>query len=112
MTSPLPLPDWMPWWTHLAILLAIMFFGLMFLLMPFSVFGTKSRLQGIEARLDELHGELRSLALRLSDGPYRETDEEVRLRPRGGMRPPVSAPPAYPARREPDRATRTEPRLH
>lgn len=112
MTSPLPFPDWMPWWTHLAILLAILFFALMFLLMPFSVFGTKSRLEGIEARLDEIQGEIRSLALRLPELPFRDTEEEIRVRPRNVFRAPVPPPPEPSGRREPERGGRTEPRLY
>lgn len=112
MNSPLPLPDWMPWWAHLAILLAILFFVLMFLLMPFSVFGIKSRLEGIEARLDEIQGEIRSLALRLPELPYRDTEEEIRVRPRAIFRPPIPpAPVSQPSPREPERG-RTEPRLY
>ena len=65
MTSPLPLPDWVPWWVHLVVLLVALLFGLAFLFMPFSVFGVKARLEGVEARLDEIQGELRSLALRM-----------------------------------------------
>ena len=67
MTSPLPLPDWAPWWVHLVILLAGLLFALLFLLMPFSVFGVKARLEGVEARLDEIQGEIRSLSLRLPE---------------------------------------------
>ena len=112
MTSFLPLPDWMPWWSHLAILLAILFFGLMFLLMPFSVFGTRSRLDGLEARLDEIHGEIRSLALRLPEHPFRDTDEEVRIRSPNAFRASVPPPPSQAQRREPERGGRTEPRLY
>ncbi len=110
MMSPLPLPDWMPWWAHLAILLAILFFALMFVLMPFSVFGTKSRLEGLEARLDEIHGEIRSLALRLPELPYRDTEEEIRVRPHNVFRPPIPPAPTQPG--EPQRGGRTEPRLY
>ena len=67
MTSPLPLPDWVPWWANLAILCAGLLFALMFLLMPFAVFGVKSRLDLLEARLDEIQGEIRSLSLRLPE---------------------------------------------
>ena len=49
MTSPLPLPDWVPYWVHLAILLALLFVALMLVLMPFSVFGTKSRSRPLKA---------------------------------------------------------------
>lgn len=109
MTSPLPLPDWVPWWVHLAILLAVLFVALMFVLMPFSVFGTKSRLEGIEARLDEIQGEIRSLALRLPE-PSTEMEDEARPMPRGGFRPPI--PPAPSSRGAPARTGRTEPRLY
>jgi hypothetical protein len=109
MTSPLPLPDWMPWWMHLAILLVLLFFALMFLLMPFSVFGLKSRLDGIEARLDEIQGEIRSLALRLPEMP--EPEEEFRLQRRDGFRPPIPPPPKS-GRSDPSRGARTEPRLY
>lgn len=110
MTSPLPLPDWVPWWVHLVILLAALLFGLLFLLMPFSVFGVKARLEGVEARLDEIQGEIRSLALRLPepggmDDLYASPDGEL-------LRPPI--PPA-PRRGEPRVVRppgRTEPRLY
>jgi len=117
MISPLPLPDWVPWWVHLVLLLGLLLFGLLFLLMPFSVFGVKARLEGVEARLDEIQGEIRSLALRLpepmgSDGGYVGPDlggEYGSEYGRGG--PPI--PPA--ARRAEPRvvrqADRTEPRL-
>jgi hypothetical protein len=109
MMSPLPLPDWVPWWVHLVIMLGALLFGLLFLLMPFSVLGVKARLEGIEARLDEIQGEIRSLALRrpetMDDG-YASPDG------RGMSRPPI--PPA-PHRAEPRivrPAGRTEPRLY
>ena len=38
-----------------------------FLMMPFSVFGLKSRLDAIEAQLDDVQQEIRSLALRLPE---------------------------------------------
>ena len=105
MTSPLPLPEWVPWWVHLVILLAALLFGLLFLLMPFSVFGTKARLEGIEARLDEIQGEIRSLSLRLPE--MMEVGDDY-VDPRG--RPPI--PPA-PRRLEPrPQGGRTEPRLY
>ena len=93
MTSPLPLPDWVPWWVHVVLLLAGLLFAALFLLMPFSVFGVKARLEGVEARLDEIQGELRSLSLRLP-----EAFEE--------------GPPAPVAPRVVRPAGRTEPRLY
>ena len=113
MTSPLPLPDWVPWWVHLVLLLGLLLFGLLFLLMPFSVFGVKARLEGVEARLDEIQGEIRSLALRLpeplgGDGGY--------VGPDGGMEYGRTTPPIPPAPRRAEPrvvrpADRTEPRL-
>jgi hypothetical protein len=108
MTSPLPLPDWVPWWVHLVLIVAILLFALLFLLMPFSVFGVKARLDTVEAQLDELLGEIRSLSLRLPDGGM---DEDPYARP------PVASPaqpPRYGQRRmEPRiiRPGRSEPRL-
>ena len=109
MTSPLPLPDWVPWWVHLVILIAAVLFGLLFLLMPFSVFGVKARLEGVEARLDEIQGEIRSLSMRLPE-PADVSDEYVHPDDRGRLRPPI--PPA-PRRTEPRRVPgRSEPRLY
>lgn len=67
MTFPFPLPDWLPWWTTFAVLVPLGLYLLAFLLMPFSVFGLKGRLEAVEARLDEIQGEIRSLSLRLPE---------------------------------------------
>ena len=110
MTSPLPLPDWVPWWVHVVLLLAAAVFALLFLLMPFSVFGVKARLEGIELRLDEIQGEIRSLALRLPE--LMETSEDY-VHP--DDRPPIPPAPRYVDPRQADirRAPgRTEPRLY
>ena len=106
MTSPLPLPDWVPWWVHLAILLALLFVGLMLLMMPFSVFGTKSRLEAIEVRLDEIQAEIRSLAFRLPEQDSGDEDDVRRYRG-----PPIPPAPLQP-RRDNKSGTRTEPRLY
>jgi hypothetical protein len=67
MTLPFALPDWMPAWVPLALLVPALFYALVLLLMPFSVIGLKGRLDAIEARLDEIQGEIRSLALRMPE---------------------------------------------
>lgn len=113
MTSPLPLPDWVPWWVHLVILLALLFVAVMFALMPFSVFGTKARLEAIDSRLDEIQAEIRSLSLRL---PEISDDEEdgppgPKIRSRSWL-PPIPPPPLQAARRDATRPTRTEPKLY
>ena len=60
----LALPDWVPWWVPLVLLLPALLYGLAFLFMPFSVIGLKSRLESIDARLDDIQSELRHLAPR------------------------------------------------
>ena len=110
MTSPLPLPDWVPWWVHLAILLALLFAGLMLVMMPFSVFGTKSRLEAIEVRLDEIQAEIRSLAFRLPEQDLGEEDDVRRSRDRY-RGPPIPPAPLQP-RRDAKSGSRTEPRLY
>lgn len=135
MTLSLPLPDWVPPWAQLAILVAALLFGLMFLLMPFAVFGVKGRLDLLEARLDEIQGEIRSLALRLpepdGDDAPAIPGNDTSPGGRGGYAPPgrqagpggyedyaTQRPPIPPAPQDrrppppgPSRA-RTEPRLY
>lgn len=123
MVLPFTLPDWVPWWVNLVILVPALLFALAFLFMPFSVIGVKSRLEGIEARMDELQGEIRSLALRLPefpqqgrqhpgqyDGPYEEQYAPVYEDTRP---PPIPPAPRDAAGREPasgrDRRARAEP---
>jgi len=125
MTSPFPLPDWLPWWVTIAVLVPALLYLLVFLLMPFSVFGLKGRLDSIEARLDEIQGEIRTLVLRLPDSrgrgmdwgdppppiapaPYAEDDRPVRppippapvQAPRRAPVEPGYRPPAYPPQDE------------
>jgi hypothetical protein len=68
------LPDWLPWWVPILIAIPLGLWALTMLMMPFSVIGTKSRLEAIDARLDELQGELRSLVLRLPESPAERID--------------------------------------
>lgn len=98
MTQFIQLPEWMPWWALLAVLVPVALYALLFMAMPFSVFGVKPRLEAIETRLDEIQSDIRSLALRLPErGVSADTQDD---------RPP----PIPPARGE--RSTnRAEPRL-
>ncbi len=91
MTLPFALPDWLPWWVPLLLLLPALLYALAFLFMPFSVIGVKSRLEIIEARLDELQHEIRHLALRLPAGS-READFEEVYAPRPVERRPPAEP--------------------
>ncbi len=118
MTLPFTLPDWLPWWVPIVLLVPALLYALAFLFMPFSVIGVKSRLEVIEARLDEIQGEIRHLALRLPEmGRAADYDEiyapEPTVQPRHGD-PVASRPPIPPAAHEledepPLRATRGEP---
>jgi hypothetical protein len=100
MTMPFAFPDWVPWWVPLVLLVPALLYGLAFLFMPFSVLGVKTRLEVIEARLDEIQQEIRHLALRLPAGPQEVDFEDVyapihqahRPEPRVTDRPPI--PPA------------------
>jgi len=92
MTSPIAFPDWVPPWAQLLVLIVGILLVLAFLMMPFSVFGLKSRLEGVEARLDEIQGEIRALALRLPETPRRGSGDEDRL----------ATPPIPPAAWAPD----------
>lgn len=85
VTSALTLPG-MPAWTGLAALLVILLLGLAFLVMPFSVFGVKSRLEAVEAQLDEMQTELRGISARLADSPRRVTVDDLEMPPRPGER--------------------------
>jgi hypothetical protein len=63
----LSLPDWLPWWGVVGLLVPVALYLALFLLMPFSTFGLRGRLNELEMRLDAVHEEVRSLTLRLPD---------------------------------------------
>jgi hypothetical protein len=101
LAAALTLPG-MPAWTGLVLLAVLVLVALAYLLMPFSVFGVKGRLDAIEAQLDDLQTEMRTLALRLGEPTGR------------GRRPPVEmedwAEPVSPPRRPvQDDALRAQP---
>ena len=95
MTFPFALPDWVPWWVNIAILVPMVLFALAFVLMPFSVFGIKGRLESVEARLDEIQGEIRSLALRLPEPSPRDSGFHDSGFRDPGFREPGFREPAY-----------------
>ena len=97
---PFDLPAWLPWWVPLALLLPALLYALAFLFMPFSVIGVKSRLEAMEARMDELQNEIRHLALRLPAAPKENDFEDVyapRPPPRRTEDAPMTRPPIPPA---------------
>jgi hypothetical protein len=99
----LNLPEWLPWWVPLALLVPALLWALSFLFMPFSVFGVKSRLEAIESRLDEIQNEMRHVALRLPATGGNGPDYDDVYPP--GMQEPhtdriLSRPPIPPARHD------------
>jgi hypothetical protein len=138
MNMPFTLPDWVPWWVPLVLIVPTLLYALALLFMPFSVLGVKTRLEAIELRLDEIQQEIRHLALRLPAGRQELDFEDVyaptlaRRQAADADRPPIApaaqdlydddAPVERPAppptmrpvrRQEPQivRPERTEPRL-
>ena len=88
MTLPTILPAWIPWWVQLLLLVLAVLFALAFLMMPFTILGVRGRLDQIEAQLDDIQADLRTLAARLPDStggrPLRavDRDDPDRLEPR------------------------------
>jgi hypothetical protein len=89
---PLTLPSWMPPWAALIIAIVVVLYGLLFLIMPFSVFGVKGRIDALEAQIETLHDEVRMLAMRAAgiipaqhplDPLPRTVRDEPRPPPRG-----------------------------
>ena len=104
MTLPFTLPDWLPWWVPVLLLIPVLLYALAFLFMPFSVIGVKSRLEMIDARLDELQNEIRHLMLHMPDAAGQPVDfEEIYApEPRVEPAPPISKSPADSAGRARD----------
>ena len=115
LASRLAIPG-LPDWTGLLALLLLLLAGLAYLLMPFSVFGLKGRLDSIEAQLDDLQAEIRSLSLQLRarrGGWRRMTGWNCRAAPRAMEEEPRVAPPVPPPAAWPEspRGGRSEPRV-
>lgn len=87
LATRLTLPG-LPEWTGLVALLVLALLALCLLVMPFSVFGLKGRLDSIEAQLDDLRADLRVLAARPPES-RRDTWEVAPTLPEP---PPPSAP--------------------
>ncbi|MCB5944907.1 hypothetical protein [Acidocella sp. KAb 2-4] len=109
MNPPFTLPDWLPSWALLLLALPALLWALAFLLMPFSVFGLKSRLEALEAQVDTLQDDIRMLGMRMSGAlppaarnlePYEDVPDFGRLK-RGR---PAAPPPPEPEEPAPRRA--------
>ncbi|GCE89793.1 hypothetical protein MSKU15_1394 [Komagataeibacter diospyri] len=56
-------PEWMPAWAQAVLLVGGILFALVWLLVPFAVFGVKGRLDNLAIQLDDLQAELRVIAM-------------------------------------------------
>ena len=97
MPIPIEFPEWMPWWLQLLVVVAALLLGIAFAMMPFSVFGLKSRLEAVEATLDDIQSELRNLTHRLPEPGREPYDEPAILRASAPLREPPKPPPIPPA---------------
>lgn len=108
MSLPFTLPDWVPWWVPMVLLVPTLLYALAFLFMPFSVLGVKSRLELIEARLDDLQNEIRLMTRGIPAsqemdfeevyapaGRQTQTRQEPVISDRPPVPPVVSAPNYY-----------------
>jgi hypothetical protein len=137
MNLPFTLPDWLPAWAFLLLAIPVLLFLLAFMLMPFSVFGVKARLETIESQLEAVQDELRNLNLRargVGGRAFTDDGEAYDPLPNFGKlkssqktyaetptAPPIPPPPLTPVVERRDRpeaprlpprpARRTEPRL-
>ncbi len=103
MNTLFTLPDWVPWWVPMVLLVPALLYALAFLFMPFSVLGVKTRLEVLEAQLDAIQQDIRHLALRLPMGPKEVDFEGVyapisQARVKGAQLP--DSPPIPPAARD------------
>lgn len=64
-------PEWIPWWLQLGIVGIVVIFGFCLLLMPFSVFGLKSRLTYLDHQMEDIQSQLRVLLKRIPDARER-----------------------------------------
>jgi hypothetical protein len=107
MSLPFTLPDWVPWWVPMVLLVPALLYALAFLFMPFSVLGVKSRLESMEARLDDLQNEMRLMTRGIPSGQemdfedvYTPAGRHIQPRQEPVIRdrppvPPVVTPPDY-----------------
>ncbi|MCS6931326.1 MAG: hypothetical protein NZM27_03845 [Acetobacteraceae bacterium] len=104
----------LPAWSGVVVLALLAVVALAYLLMPFAVFGLKGRLDRIEAQIEELAGEVRTLSQRLALGPRVAAAEDFTPHPAVPPAVPRDPPPpprVAPVPPPPVRGERAEPRL-
>ena len=105
MNQFLSLPDWAPGWLGPVLVILGALFALAFLLMPFTVFSLKSRLEQIELKLEDLHADLRAIVAPNQAGATRSHYASPEPAQPQADRYPVHPPiPPAPARYQADRA--------
>ncbi|KAB8124902.1 hypothetical protein D3W54_12640 [Komagataeibacter medellinensis] len=62
-------PQWMPPWAQAVLLVGGILFTLVWLLVPFAVFGVKGRLDNLAIQLDDLQAELRVMSMGINTPP-------------------------------------------
>jgi hypothetical protein len=97
------LPAWLPSWSLLLLALPVLLYALVFLGMPFSVFGVKGRLESLEARVEALTDEIRVMNMRKVGVIPEELPEFGRMKAAvaATAAPPPTPPRAAPPLREP-----------
>jgi len=112
MNAFLSLPDWAPGWLGPVLVILGALFALAFLLMPFTVFSLKSRLEQIELKLEDIHADLQALGApdpaAVPRSNYAWPEPASATADRIPVHPPI--PPA-PPRYQPDRAPEGPPSL-
>jgi hypothetical protein len=101
----------LPDWANLVVLVIGLMIVLAWVLMPFSVFGVKGRIEALEARLEMIQEEIRQLNMRIAQGAarpgidyglpveaptLRRADPPPMPEPRAA--PPIPPPPVIPER--------------
>lgn len=101
----------LPDWANLVVLVLGLMIALAWVLMPFSVFGVKGRIEALEARLEVIHEEIRQLNIRIAQGAGRTSSDfgmpaeaptmrrhEAAAVPEPRIAPPIPPPPVMPER--------------
>ena len=104
MNLPFTLPDWLPWWAPILLLVPALMWALAFLFMPFSVIGLKGRLEAMEAQLEELQSDVRSLSHRLPEKLRQSSYDDIYAPP--GSTPRRARRSRYPSAVRPFRLPR------
>jgi len=91
LTLPFTLPDWLPAWAFLLLAIPVLLYALLVLIMPFSTFGLKTRLDRLETQLEDIAEDLRTLATRKPPRPTRPLEDDPYEFP-SFSRPKTAAP--------------------